>query len=197
MAGIGPKQSPQAPSAWMVYIGTHNAEDTAKKVVAAGGNVIAPPSDVMDQGRMAVFQDPSGAFISVWQPKKMSGAQLVGAPNTLGWAELNSRGFEKSIPFYTKVFGWGDKKSEMGEGMPPYTDFQLAGESIAGGTEMLAPDDFPGGRFAILSDPQGAVFGLLKTAKIPVVVAATGLTPLNTGFVPLFRSVALGSATTI
>jgi predicted enzyme related to lactoylglutathione lyase len=31
-----------------------------------------------------------------------------------------------------------------------------------GATEMLAPQDFPGGRFAIVSDPQGAVFGLLK-----------------------------------
>jgi predicted enzyme related to lactoylglutathione lyase len=27
---------------------------------------------------------------------------------------------------------------------------------------MLAPQDFLGGRFAILSDPQGAMFGLLK-----------------------------------
>ena len=34
----------------------------------------------------------------------------------------------------------------------------------AGGHEMLAPMDFPGGRFAIVSDPQGAAFGLLKTA---------------------------------
>jgi predicted enzyme related to lactoylglutathione lyase len=34
----------------------------------------------------------------------------------------------------------------------------------AGATEMLAPQDFPGGRFAIVSDPQGATFGLLKTA---------------------------------
>ena len=86
----------------------------------------------------------------------------------------------------------------MGEGQPPYTEFQRAGESIAGGMEinpmvpqevpsywtvyfgvedvdkafkkavdgggqeMLAPQDFPGGRFAILSDPQGAVFGLLR-----------------------------------
>jgi predicted enzyme related to lactoylglutathione lyase len=25
---------------------------------------------------------------------------------------------------------------------------------------VLSPMDFPGGRFAILSDPQGAVFGL-------------------------------------
>jgi hypothetical protein len=32
-----------------------------------------------------------------------------------------------------------------------------------GAQEMLAPDDFPGGRFAIIADPQGAAFGLLKT----------------------------------
>jgi predicted enzyme related to lactoylglutathione lyase len=32
----------------------------------------------------------------------------------------------------------------------------------AGAQEMLAPQDFPGGRFGILSDPQGAAFGLLK-----------------------------------
>jgi predicted enzyme related to lactoylglutathione lyase len=34
-----------------------------------------------------------------------------------------------------------------------------------GATEMLAPQDFPGGRFAIVSDPQGAGFGLLKTSR--------------------------------
>jgi predicted enzyme related to lactoylglutathione lyase len=27
---------------------------------------------------------------------------------------------------------------------------------------MLPPSEFPGGRFAILTDPQGAAFGLLK-----------------------------------
>ena len=36
-------------------------------------------------------------------------------------------------------------------------------KAIGGGAqEMLSPVDFPGGRFAILSDPQGAAFGLLK-----------------------------------
>ena len=197
VAGIAPKQSPEQPTAWMVYIGTPDADDLAKKVQAAGGQVIAPPFDVADQGRMAVFQDTSGAFISVWQPTAMSGFQ-TNAPNTFGWAELNSRGIDKAIPFYNKVFGWAHKTSEMGEGAPPYTEFQVGGESIAGGMEMnpmvpaevpsywmvyfnvddvdrslknatesggqemRAPQDFPGGRFAILSDPQGAAFGLLK-----------------------------------
>jgi predicted enzyme related to lactoylglutathione lyase len=33
----------------------------------------------------------------------------------------------------------------------------------AGGRELVAPMHFPGGRMAILSDPQGAAFGLMKT----------------------------------
>ncbi len=32
-----------------------------------------------------------------------------------------------------------------------------------GATEMVAPSPMPGGRFAIVNDPQGAMFGLLKT----------------------------------
>ncbi len=34
-----------------------------------------------------------------------------------------------------------------------------------GARELLAPQDFPGGRFAIVSDPQGASFGLLRLAE--------------------------------
>lgn len=199
VAGISPQQTPGAPSAWMVYVGTNDSEETAKKVQGAGGTVAVPPFDVADQGRMGVFQDPSGAFISSWQPNTMAGAQLLGVANTFGWAELNSRGIDSTIPFYKAVFGWGDKQSPMGEGTnEQYTEFQLGGESIAGGMEMnsmvpaqvpsywmvyftvddvdasyklatdagaesmLEPQHFPGGRFAIVSDPQGAAFGLLK-----------------------------------
>src|SRR5690242_14680564 len=57
VAGIGPQMSP-GPPAWSIYIGTTGADGLAQKVQAAGGNVIAPPFDVGDQGRMAVFQDP-------------------------------------------------------------------------------------------------------------------------------------------
>ena len=109
VAGIGPVQTPEGPSAWMVYIGTMDADETAKQVEAAGGKVIAPPFDVLKSGRMAVFQDPVGAFISVWQPHEMQGAQLMYEPNSFAWAELNARGIEKAKPFYTNVFGWGER----------------------------------------------------------------------------------------
>ena len=201
VAGIGPVQDPNAPSAWMVYIGTRDAAATGKKVEEAGGKVIAPAFDVMEQGRMAVFQDPTGAFISVWEPKKMFGAEVTGKQGAYAWAELNSRGLEKAKPFYKKVFGWGEKISPMGQGQGDYTEFQQDGQSIAGAMEMnpmvpqevpsywmvyfgaddvdkqhqkavglgakemVPPQEFPGGRFSILSDPQGAAFGLLSMSR--------------------------------
>jgi predicted enzyme related to lactoylglutathione lyase len=196
-AGVTPKQSPEAPNAWGLYIGTDDVDATAERAKAAGGTVVAAPFDVGDQGRMAVFQDPAGAFISIWKGSQMRGFQ-TGVSNAYGWAELNARGVANAIPFYTQVFGWTTRDSEMGQGQPPYTEFLLEGDSVAGAwemnpavppevpsywqvyfvvddvdaayrkavglgaTEMLGPQDFPGGRFAILSDPQGASFGLLK-----------------------------------
>jgi uncharacterized protein len=199
VAGIGGTQDPNSPSAWMVYIGTRDADSVAKKIEAEGGKVIAPPFDVMDVGRMAVFQDPTGAIISAWQPKTMPGFATHQRAGAFSWAELNARGIDKAKPFYKKVFGWGEKNTPMGEGQGDYTEFKLGDDSIAGGMEMnpmvpkevpsywtvyfgatnvdqafakaidlggkelVAPMDFPGGRFAIVSDPQGAMFGLMSS----------------------------------
>jgi uncharacterized protein len=199
-AGIGPSMDPKAPTAWNLYIGTNDADDLARRVEAAGGMVIAQPFDVGDQGKMAVFRDPVGAFISTWQPSAMRGFRTEGA-NAFGWAELNARGRDNALAFYDEVFGWSAKSSDMGEGQASYVEFQVDGESVAGAAElppnagpevpnhwlvyfrvddvdatyrqaldlgareMNAPSDFPGGRFAILVDPQGAVFALLRMTR--------------------------------
>ena len=91
--------------AWSVYIGTDDADALGRKVEAAGGHILAPAFDVGEQGRMAVFADPGGAAISVWQPIAMHGFQTEGA-NAYSWAELNARNVGASLPFYRDVFGW-------------------------------------------------------------------------------------------
>ena len=182
-----------------MYIGTDNVDELAKRVQAAGGTVAAPPYDVGDQGRMAVFSDPSGAFISAWQPAQMS-QFVAGKPNAFGWAELNARGLDRAVAFYETVFGWTHSTSPFGDGQE-YTSFEHDGQPIAGALEMspeipadvpsnwliyftvddvdagfrkaielgaremVAPQDFPGGRFAIVSDPQGAAFGLMTVPQ--------------------------------
>jgi predicted enzyme related to lactoylglutathione lyase len=200
VAGIGPKQEgDQGPSAWSLYIGTEDVDELAKKVTDAGGSVVAPPFDVGDQGRMAVFADPSGAFISGWQAAGMS-QFAPGIPDAFGWAELNARGLEGAVAFYETVFGWTHSIQPFGDG-EEYTQFEHEGQPIAGalemapqipaetpsywlvyftvddvdarfqraielgGREMVAPLDMPGGRFAIVSDPQGAAFGILNVQQ--------------------------------
>ncbi len=198
-AGIGPKTDPNAPTAWSLYVGTDDVDGLTGRVDEAGGTVVMAPFDVGDQGRMAVFQDPAGAFISAWQGNRMGGFE-TSATGAFVWAELNARGVDRALPFYLAVFGWGTHTSPMGEGMPPYTEFQRDGATIAGAwemspmvpaevpshwqiyfavddveaafakalelgaQEMVAPQDFPGGRFAIVADPQGASIGLMQMA---------------------------------
>src|SRR5438132_11869172 len=57
VAGIGPKMSPDAPTAWLVYIASADAADTVKKAKAAGGNVLGEPMQGGPQGSMALMQD--------------------------------------------------------------------------------------------------------------------------------------------
>ena len=196
VAGIAPQQAPGMPTAWAVYIGTGDVDALAGSVQRAGGTVVAPPFDVGDQGRMAVFQDPAGAFISAWQAGQMRSFGS-GRANTFGWAELNTRDLDAARPFYRDVFGWTERSSELAPDQP-YIEFLQDGESVAGalplgpdvpaevpsywavyfavddvdeahrravaigGAEVVPPQDMPGGRFSLVTDPQGGSFGLLK-----------------------------------
>ena len=50
------------PPHWMLYIQVDSADDAAAKAEKLGAKVLAPAFDVMDVGRMAVLQDPTGAI---------------------------------------------------------------------------------------------------------------------------------------
>lgn len=195
VAGYGPQQNP-GPPFWATYISVPDADAVTKDVEAAGGQVVVGPMDVMDAGRMAVFTDTTGAFISAWQPGQHKGAQVVREAGAFSWCELSTRDVSASEAFYKTVFGWGAKNHE---GPMPYTEFTLGGESIAGmmampdtmpaevpphwriyievddveatvakakalgGNVLLPGMDYPGGRLAVISDPQGATFGVMKS----------------------------------
>lgn len=190
VAAISPAQSP-GPPWWATYINVDDVDQVTKKAEAAGGEVIVAPMDVMSAGRMAVYRDTTGAFISAWQPGDHLGAQLVNEPGSFTWCELATSDLEKSKRFYADTFGWS------WGGTPEYAQAQVSGRSIAGvmprpeaipaevpdhwlvyfattdvdkdaataqslgATQVVEPTDIPGmGRFAVLLDPQGAVFAL-------------------------------------
>jgi predicted enzyme related to lactoylglutathione lyase len=108
---------PGAPpiGAWNTYVWVDSADETAAKVLAAGGHVAVQPFDVMESGRMAVFTDPEGAVFSAWQAKDHKGAQVVNEHGSLNFNGLNTRDVEGAKAFYGAVFGW--ETLELGPGM--------------------------------------------------------------------------------
>jgi hypothetical protein len=194
VAAISPQPQQQreagVPPLWNSYITVESADASADRAKELGGTVHAPPFDVMDAGRMAVIQDPTGAFFMVWEAKGTIGAELVNAPGAMCWNELATPDFEAAEGFYGGLFSWefnAFEGSEMpyytirnGEannggmrapqpGEPPNwlvyfatddTDAALAKADELGGGTVAPAMDLPMGRIAMARDPQGAVFAL-------------------------------------
>ena len=117
-----------------------SADDAVARAKSNGATVYMEPMDVMDAGRMAIFADPIGAAIAVWQPKSHMGAGIVNETNTYSWSELVTTDIEKSKTFYGAVFGWGSETH--GEGSPgAYTEWKIGDRSVGG--MMLKPPMMP------------------------------------------------------
>lgn len=137
VAGLGrldlDMQEQGMPPVWTSYVKHDDVDAVVAKVEEAGGNVMLPPMDVMEEGRMAMIQDPTGAVFGVWQPRNHIGAQLVNRPNAMVWNELQTRDGDAAKAFYKDVFDWGDTTDPNG-----YVTFTKNDRVHAG---MLLMDD--------------------------------------------------------
>jgi predicted enzyme related to lactoylglutathione lyase len=110
---------------WNTYVWVDSADETAAKVTAAGGKVLAEPFDVPEAGRMAVLADPEGAVFSVWQAGQHKGARIVNEAGSLNFNGLHTRDPEAAKAFYGAVFGWRTLTLDGGQEMwtmPGYGD---------------------------------------------------------------------------
>jgi uncharacterized protein len=160
-----------------------------------GAAVFREPFDVLDEGRVAAIRDPMGAIVSLWQPRSRHGAALVDEPGAPCWNELRTTDVERSGAFYGDLLGWryqpgdGGYTTIMCRGSPnggmrlqtgreqgaapdwlPYFTVddadRAAGNAERHGGRSLAPAVASGiGRAAVLADPQGAQFAVLRRQR--------------------------------
>jgi uncharacterized protein len=109
---MSPKEQAAIPPHWNLYIAVDNADEAAALAKSLGATVIEGPFDVMDAGRMAVIQDPTGAYFCIWQAKNSIGIRIAGVPGTLCWADLNTPDAGKAKAFYESMFRWKIEASE-------------------------------------------------------------------------------------
>jgi hypothetical protein len=194
VAAIAPQPQQQrdagVPPLWNSYVSVEDADAAVERAKELGASVHAPAFDVMTVGRMAVIQDPQGAFFMVWQPREHIGASLVNAPGALVWNELQSPDLDASASFYGDLFGWkveqfsgtqdrylsikngAANNGGMRDLTPPSppswlvyfgvqdVDAALAKVDELGGSKLAGPIDIQIAKIAVVADPQGAVFAL-------------------------------------
>ena len=106
------------PPAWNTYVTVDSADDAAAKAAELGATIVSQLFDVLEAGRMAVIQDPTGAFFCVWEPRDHIGAGIVNGPGALTLSQLNTGDPERALEFYSGLFGW--RGESVGEDPMPY-----------------------------------------------------------------------------
>jgi uncharacterized protein len=183
-----------APPVWNTYLAVDSVDDAAARVDPAGGEVLMEPFDVMNAGRMCFVLDTSGAPVALWQADQHIGATLVNEPGTLTWNELitanpaAAKFYEQVLGLTTSTMDMGGGvytlfeaggrqvggcTAPQAEGVPNHwhvyfavADTDAAAETVAGlgGSVVVEPFDTPAGRIALVTDPQGGAFSVIRQA---------------------------------
>jgi uncharacterized protein len=131
VAAIATSQDPGATSfSWTVYFAADDVDATAGLVADHGGTLVMPPMDVMEQGRMALADDPSGARFGLWQGRVHTGAQVTGEPDSACWTELTTPDGAASRAFYGTILQ--RPVEDMGVPGFDYATVKVGEDSVAG-----------------------------------------------------------------
>jgi predicted enzyme related to lactoylglutathione lyase len=188
--GFSPAMEGAPPPHWLGHIQVDNLDETIEKAKKEGGKLAAGPFDMSGVGRMGILVDPQGAFVAAYQPEgEGTPSEGVFVWDELGTTDVDGaqRFYEQVFGWTAKdmgedfggyrIFHRGDDQigglmANQDPSIPaiwtPYvgvddTDAMCKKATELGAGVIVEPMDVPTvGRFAILKDPQGAVFGIIK-----------------------------------
>jgi predicted enzyme related to lactoylglutathione lyase len=178
------------PPHWLSHVLVENLDETIEKAKSAGGKLAAGPFEMSEVGRVAIIADPQGAYVSAYQPESEApSSQGVFVWDELGTTDVDGaqRFYEEVFGWTTsdmgaeyggyRIFNRGETgvaglMSLPDDSLPPQwqpyvavddPDATTAKAMELGGSALMEPMDVPKvGRIAVLRDPQGATFGIIR-----------------------------------
>ncbi len=188
--GFGKAMEGAPPPHWLSHVRVESVDETVEKAKSAGGKLAAGPYEMGEVGRIAILADPQGAYISAYQPEQEGPApEGVFVWDELGTTDADdAQRFYQAVFDWTttdmgadyggyRVFNRGDTGIAGLMSLPdaslpahwqPYVavddpDRTTAKAKDLGASVLMEPMDVPEvGRLAVLRDPQGATFGIIK-----------------------------------
>ena len=181
------------PPHWLSHVRVDDVDETIERAKSAGGKLAAGPFEMGEVGRMAIIGDPQGGYVAVYRAEddQWPAPEGVFVWDELGTTDVDAaqRFYEQVFGWTTsdmgpdyggyRIFNRGDTgiagvMSLPGASIPthwqPYVavddpDRTTAKAIELGGSALMEPMDVPNvGRIAVLRDPQGATFGIIKPA---------------------------------
>src|SRR5438132_5105594 len=178
------------PPYWLSHVRVENLDETIEKAKGAGGKLAAGPFEMGEVGRIGIIADPQGAYISAYQPEGEGPAsEGVFVWDELATTDVDGaqRFYEQVFGWTTsdmgpdyggyRIFNVGDTgiaglMQLPDDSIPPHwqpyvavedPDATTAKAKELGGSALMEPMDVPKvGRLAVLRDPQGATFGIIR-----------------------------------
>jgi uncharacterized protein len=137
VAGSNGTPVTDSPPTWTTYIAAADVDATADSAVRHGGNLVAPPADVMDLGRLAMLEDAHHGAFGIWQAGKHIGTQRVNETGCLVWTEYMARDYDEAKEFFAAIFSY--TYTEIGDSAFQYSTIEVSGNTV-GGLGVLAPE---------------------------------------------------------
>ena len=190
--GFGKAMEGAPPPHWLSHIHVDNLDETIEKANAAGGKVAAGPFEMGEVGRIAIIADPQGAYLAAYEPAgegpasegvfvwdELVTSDVDGAQRfyeaVFGWS---TQDMGEQYGGY-RIFNRGETETGVAglmgapdDSAPPHwqpyvavedPDATAAKGKELGGDALMEPMDVPEvGRLAVLRDPQGATFGIIR-----------------------------------
>lgn len=145
VGGLFDIDSPQTPKGTPPVIGVmvkvDDANTMAEKANSLGGKA-NPPMDIMENGRMVMCEDPNGAHIDFWQPKKQEATTADTSKHGVpSWFENYTSDVDRATKFYSGLFEWVPEVMDMGN--MNYTTFKLGDEPPIAGMMAITSEMGP------------------------------------------------------
>ncbi|HEX6470921.1 MAG TPA: VOC family protein [Streptosporangiaceae bacterium] len=177
---------------WNTYFATDDSDGAAKRIADAGGTVVMEPMDVPGAGRLVMALDPHGGQFGLWHGSGHIGTYYRDEPGAMTWSELETPDTKAASEFYGTVLErpvasmnvpdfdyltvnvddepvaglWGQPERGTSRWVTYFAvddvDAAVQAATDAGGTVEKPAQDSPYGRFAVLQDPFGAAFSVMK-----------------------------------
>lgn len=97
---------------WVALMSVADVDDTAASFAAEGGQVLTPPTDVAERGRMAIVVDPQGALLALVQTAAGDPEKREPGYGDFLWNELWTSDPEAASSFYRNLAGFKEQNVE-------------------------------------------------------------------------------------